>query len=159
MASSCEDPAEILDLVNRTLAERWEFGDFVTATCVVHDPRSQTVRWATAGHTAPILLSDLVELPSEAGAPLGIDARTRFRSLHQPLRPPDGVLLYTDGLIDARRGDDRYGEDRMRDVLSGCRGAPAAEIVQALRRSVSRYAGDRFADDVCIVALRAATRD
>jgi serine phosphatase RsbU (regulator of sigma subunit) len=156
VAASCVDPAEILDLVNRTLIERWEGGDYMTACCIVHDPVVHTVRWATAGHPPPIRLSDLTELPTEDGTPLGVYQRVHFRSQQLPLPPPDGVLMYTDGLLDARRGADRYGEKRLHDTLTACATSPPAEIVQSLRRSVSQYAGDRFKDDVCVLALRAA---
>jgi serine phosphatase RsbU (regulator of sigma subunit) len=154
VAASCDDPGEILDLVNRTLAERWTSGEFLTVTCIAHDAIAGTVRWATAGHPPPIRLSDLTELDGRAGVPLGIDGDGTFVTHEGALHPRDGVLLYTDGVLDARAGAVRFGEERLRALLAECSGAPAAEIVDRLARAVGEFAGRRLPDDVCILALR-----
>jgi serine phosphatase RsbU (regulator of sigma subunit) len=156
VAASCEDPGEILHLVNRSLIDHSDDLDFLTATCIAHDPRAQIVRWSTAGHPVPIRLSDLTELNGHSSAPLGVDAGTEFATRSARLDPEDAVLLYTDGLLDAvGPGRERYGEGRLRAALAGCAAGTAAQVTQALARSVARFAGGRFADDVCIVVLRA----
>jgi serine phosphatase RsbU (regulator of sigma subunit) len=155
VAASSDDPEEILALVNRTLLERWTAANFLTATCIAHDPRQGTVRWATAGHPAPIRLSDLSELDCVRAAPLGVDAATRFAATGGPFVAPDGLLLYTDGLLDAQGPEDRFGEQRMRSTLAAhARGTPR-EIVDALTLAVGQFAGRRFGDDVCIIVMRA----
>jgi serine phosphatase RsbU (regulator of sigma subunit) len=122
---------------------------------VAHDPHTHRVRWATAGHPCPIRLSDLDPLATGSAVPLGVDHRARFRAEDAPLRPPDGLLLYTDGLLDARRDHERFGEQRLFSALADCATCPAQDIAETLRRCVSHFAGNRFADDICIVVLRA----
>jgi serine phosphatase RsbU (regulator of sigma subunit) len=156
VAVNCEDPAEVLDLVNRTLVERWGGSDFLTVSCLIQDPARETLRWATGGHPTPIDLTDLVDLPAGAGPPLGLYPDAEFTSQERPLPPPRGVLLFTDGLLDARRGRERYGEQRLRHALGPCASAPPGQIVEALSRSVGSYADHTYPDDVCILALRAA---
>ena len=119
VAASSDDPEEILSLVNRTLLERWTAANFLTAACICHDPRRGTIRWATAGHPSPIRLSDLTELDGVRSAPLGVDAATRFPAQVGRFAPPEGLLLYTDGLLDARGPTDRFGEERLHATLAG----------------------------------------
>ena len=155
VAASSDDPEEILTLVNRTLLERWTAANFLTATCISHDPRRGTIRWATAGHPSPIRLSDLTELDGIRAAPLGVDAATRFPAQVGPFTPPDGILIYTDGLLDARGPSDRFGEERLYSTLTDHARGSASEVIEALTLAVGNFAGQRFGDDVCIIALRA----
>ncbi len=155
VAASSDDPEEILSLVNRTLLERWTAANFLTAACICHDPRRGTIRWATAGHPSPIRLSDLTELDGVRAAPLGVDAATRFPAQVGRFAPPEGLLLYTDGLLDARGPTDRFGEERLHATLAGHARGSATEVVEALTRAVGDFADRRFGDDVCVIALRA----
>jgi serine phosphatase RsbU (regulator of sigma subunit) len=75
------------------------------------------------------------------------------------LLPGGGVLLYTDGLPEARAAreverHDLFGEDAARDALLALRGAPPADIVAGLRAAAVRHAEGRPADDLCLVAVR-----
>jgi serine phosphatase RsbU (regulator of sigma subunit) len=155
VAASSDDPEEILSLVNRTLLERWTAANFLTATCIAHDPGRGTVRWATAGHPSPIRLSDLTELDGAKAAPLGVDAGTRFTPQVAPFSPPDALLLYTDGLLDARGPSDRFGEERLRSTLADHARGTATEVVEAVSLAVGSFTDRRFGDDVCIIVLRA----
>jgi sigma-B regulation protein RsbU (phosphoserine phosphatase) len=155
VAASSDDPEEILSLVNRTLLERWTPANFLTATCIVHDPGRGTVAWATAGHPSPIRLSNLTELEVIRAAPLGVDPDTRFPTQVGALDPPDGLLVYTDGLLDARGPSDRFGEERLCATLAEHARGTATEVVDALTLAVGKFAGRRFGDDVCIIVLRA----
>ena len=159
VAASSDDPVEILKLVNDVLTDRWNDGNFLTATCIVHDPRAQSARIANAGHPPPIRLSDLSKI-NGGGPALGIILRAQFTSRRVALVPPEGLLVYTDGLLDARaiRGE-LYGEQRLIEELSRCAARPVGEIVESLSQSVSRFAGRALPDDVCIMALRSTPLD
>jgi serine phosphatase RsbU (regulator of sigma subunit) len=156
LAANSSDPDEILALANQTLADRWVSGErFVTATCVVHDPVTQTVRWSVGGHHPPVRISDQTDIRSSPGLPLGIDAQARFQVQQASLTPPDGLLLYTDGLIEARRNGELFGDARLREIVAAHGGESTADLVASIRSAVGVFAGERFADDICIVALRA----
>ncbi len=79
------------------------------------------------------------------------------------LAPGSGLLLYTDGLTEARRagnGDPRglelFGEDRVSAAVSRMRGMSSVEVVQHLREEVQTFSGGKLADDLCLLALRAS---
>jgi serine phosphatase RsbU (regulator of sigma subunit) len=154
VAASAEDPAEILRLVNATLLERWADHNFLTATCISHDPAKQTVVWATAGHPRPIRLGDLTELGG-GGPLLGVLADAQFPAGRASLEPAEGLVLYTDGLLDAKgEAGSRFGRDRLEELLAGCAGSSAAEIVEVLSQAVRSFAAGALADDVCVMVLR-----
>ena len=114
--SGTYDPAEILKLANRAVHARTQgTGEFVTAACVAYHPSQPSVRWASAGHPLPIALPHgAVLVPTQYAAPLGFDAELKIASQYAPLAPADAILLYSDGLYEARgRGEQPQSDVRL----------------------------------------------
>jgi serine phosphatase RsbU (regulator of sigma subunit) len=83
---------------------------------------------------------------------------------HTSLEPGESLLLFTDGLIEGRPAKrdttgsvDLFGEERSRQEVRHHRKAPPERILQALVTAVTTYAGGPLADDLCLVAVRAAS--
>jgi serine phosphatase RsbU (regulator of sigma subunit) len=155
---SCDDPARILGLTNdAVMADHGVSADFVTAACVVHRPLAREIAWALAGHPPPLRLDDgLPLLALEVGPPFGIDPNFTAETMTAPLEPGDGVLIYTDGVIEARGADGGlFGEERLAELLAGCPGLPPADVVDRIRDTVREFSGGPSHDDVCMLALRA----
>ena len=117
-----DDPARLLQLANAALIDRAGTSvDYVTAACVVHRPADGTLAWALAGHHAPLALGSGRELdPAGAGQPLGLDHDLDVTAATIPLSEDDGVLLYTDGILDARdEHGARFGEERLSALVAG----------------------------------------
>jgi serine phosphatase RsbU (regulator of sigma subunit) len=154
--SGTHDPAEILKLANRAVHARTQgTGEFVTVVCVAYHPSRPSVRWASAGHPLPIALPGGAELePSHYAAPLGFDPELTITAQHAPLAPADAILLYSDGLYEARGDGQRFGLDRVIAAVSAPIVPPAAEIIATLRGVVLQFADRSLTDDICIVALR-----
>jgi serine phosphatase RsbU (regulator of sigma subunit) len=114
------------------------------------------LRFASAGHPPALRLESGDELTAErTGAALGLAREVDCREHVERLGARDGVLLYTDGLVEARGEGSRYGTNRLRAALrQGKRLAPPG-ILQLLTRDLRQFAGDRISDDVCLLALRA----
>jgi sigma-B regulation protein RsbU (phosphoserine phosphatase) len=111
--------------------------------------------WASAGHPLPIALPGGAELqPTHFAAPLGFDPELKITSQHAPLAPADAILLYSDGLYEARGHGERFGLDRVIAAVSAPTVAPAAEIIARLRAVVLQFADRSLTDDICIVVLR-----
>ena len=113
--------------------------------------------WALAGHPPPILLDEGRDLdqPSTPGPPLAVAQDFRVTSHSATLEPGAGVLLYTDGIIEARRGHDFYGTERLHQAVAAAPGADPTTIVEAIRDDMQSFAGTAFNDDVCMLAIRA----
>ena len=90
--------------------------------------------------------------------PVGAFYSTDFTSLRVALEPGDTLVLYTDGLTEARDAAGlEYGEERLDDVLRRCRPAPAAELIAACRADLAVHlGGTRLNDDLTLMALRRA---
>jgi serine phosphatase RsbU (regulator of sigma subunit) len=166
LTSSAEftaDPSQLLELANYSLIEESGRSDkFVTAACLVYDPATGNVAWAVAGHQAPLLL-DRGAPPSnrtQAGIPLGLRDNVGCTTASFPLEPGGGLLLYTDGLTEARpsagakRPDGLFGEDRVARMVAELAGEPPDRVVNELRAAAERFSGGRLSDDLCLLALR-----
>ena len=155
-APFADDPARLLQLANAALIERAGVSvDYVTAACVVHRPADGTLAWALAGHHAPLALGSGRELdPAGAGPPLGLDNDLDVEARSVPLSEEDGVLLYTDGILDARDAHGaRFGEERLSSLVAAYEGDTAAGVVEYLRTALADYS-PVAGDDVCLLAAR-----
>ena len=159
-ADELDDPAELLRLANVALLRRDEgVGDFVTATCVHILPRERRIVWASAGHPPPWNLDSGAPVgEGTQGLPLGVDHDLGAVSSEARLPDGGGLLLFTDGLPEARaaRAEGRkgfLGEEVVRAEL-GQGAAPPLEVVQRLTEVVERWVEGPLADDLTLVALR-----
>jgi sigma-B regulation protein RsbU (phosphoserine phosphatase) len=153
-----QDPARVLALTNGALmADTDQANDFITAVCLTYTPDSREAAWALAGHPPPLSLDDGQALGDDRAPapPLGITLDFDPLTCTTQRAPGEGVLLYTDGIVEARNGADLYGDERLSEVVASQAGADPAAIVEAVREDVERFAGTEFNDDVCMLALRA----
>jgi serine phosphatase RsbU (regulator of sigma subunit) len=115
--------------------------------------------WMTCGHPHPLIarrgsiLSATTVIP---GVPLGMSATASVvgQIVEVDLEPGDGLLLYTDGVIEARTPDgDFFGEERLRDLLARehLAGNPPQEVVRRLVRSAIEHSADKLRDDASML--------
>ncbi|MEP6909135.1 MAG: SpoIIE family protein phosphatase, partial [Actinomycetota bacterium] len=109
------DPGELLAQANEVATGELVPGTFVTMLCVTVDPRSGDVCAASAGHPSPRVLAPDGKVTALAprGLALGIEAGQRYENALGTLAPGAALCLYTDGLVEARRDADQYGEERL----------------------------------------------
>jgi len=160
-----DDPVRLLELANTSLIERGgTSAEFVTAVCATYRPSTRRLQWAVAGHPAPIAL-DTAEPVGElerVGRPLGIDLDLGATAAEVRLEAGEGVLLFTDGLPEARPAPapraaaPRLGDERVRSLVRRLPGETPARVVDCLRAEALAHAAGTPADDLCLVAMRAA---
>jgi serine phosphatase RsbU (regulator of sigma subunit) len=154
------DPAWILGLVNRVLCDEAEADSEVIATAVCcrlrRAPEGLAVELANAGHPQPLVLrSDgTVERPRADGLALALLDGTTYAATSVVLRPDDTLLLYTDGVTEARGHRDLFGEDRLVATLRQAGGMKASAVVDQVAIAVTTHLADRQRDDIALVALR-----
>jgi phosphoserine phosphatase RsbU/P len=151
-----DDPRSLLSWANAALIERAGTSSrFVTAACITYLPDEQCLRWAYAGHPPAIWLDDGQELIApKQGFPLGIGKDPECVGSALRSASGAGVLLYTDGLTEARGKRDRFGLDSVSAALADLERPSAAEAVGALRSRVVEFAGGELTDDLCLLAAR-----
>ncbi|MFI0723092.1 PP2C family protein-serine/threonine phosphatase [Streptomyces sp. NPDC021224] len=130
---------------------------FVTAVMVDVAPGGECISIANCGHPPPILLHDGEVLPLESAhpaVPLGLgDLTPETQHLDTyDLAVGDVLLLYTDGVIEARDCDGTFYP--LADRLADWRDLAPADLVNALTADLARHVGSRLGDDVAVVALQ-----
>jgi serine phosphatase RsbU (regulator of sigma subunit) len=154
-----DNPVRLLELANAALLEQQaEQVMLVTCACIVFSPAEHSMSWALAGHPPPMWLDNGTPLNSVTpGYPLGVERHVGCTSASAYFEPGAGLMAFTDGLSEARRGGgELFGTDRIARRLATLRGASPARVVRELRRDAERFAGGALPDDLCIVALRAS---
>jgi sigma-B regulation protein RsbU (phosphoserine phosphatase) len=110
-----------------------------------------------AGHLQPFVVraGGTIERVGLPGSLLGLFPDIRLMEETVQLRRGDTIVAFTDGITEARNGDEEFGELRTEKVLSSCAGASATEMAGTLLDEVLRFGGAAARDDIAILALRA----
>ena len=149
----CRSPAQTLGQANVLLGDRLPPDTFVTAFLGMLGPSG--LRYANAGHLPPFVFGagDEVTEAAGRGLPLGIDENTTYRDHTLPLGPGSALLAFTDGVVEARRSGELFGERRVRDAAAEAASAGMQELVTAVHRAAKEFAG-ALQDDTVLLALR-----
>ncbi|MFE3786228.1 PP2C family protein-serine/threonine phosphatase [Streptomyces goshikiensis] len=158
------DPVSALSTLNRVLHERYSGGDprYCTAIFGTLEPGpgtgQVTVRLASGGHPpALVLRADGTAgfLPTPGGLLIGILPNAPFAPATTTLSPGDTLLLYTDGLTEARTGEGRsalYGDEALHAFAADHAGRPPSAVMEALTGLLDGF-GDGLDDDTALLAL------
>jgi sigma-B regulation protein RsbU (phosphoserine phosphatase) len=151
-----DDPCRLLSWANTALIERAGISnEYVTAACVTYLPQGQRLRWAYAGHPPALWLDDGYELNApRQGFPLGVRTDPGCAEGSRRSAGGAGLLLYTDGLTEARRIGKLFGLEAVRAELGGLERPTATEAVDMLRARVAEFSYGDLTDDLCLLAAR-----
>jgi sigma-B regulation protein RsbU (phosphoserine phosphatase) len=162
-ADNASGPADALDRVNRILVRERATALMVTATLLFLDAATGAVRHAGAGHE-PFLVARAaggVETHEAGGTILGLSGTTTFEDRVEHLAPGDSLVLYTDGITDARDTERRfYGQERLLRTVEVACGRPAEAIVRAITEDVRAFRGDADPfDDLTLLVVERRRAD
>jgi sigma-B regulation protein RsbU (phosphoserine phosphatase) len=149
-------PRAILDTLNTVLLHH-ETDRFCTAG-IIRMRRTGDIWTATAssgGHPLPILIRTESQ-PTSVGRPgllLGVFDTGTFDETDVELHSGDAILLYTDGVVEGRRAEGFYGEDRLKSSISAHHGSAEA-LVDGVLADVLRFQAGDPRDDIALVAVR-----
>lgn len=161
---SGQPPERILSLLNARLAESNDACMFVTAACGILDSRTGTLRYASAGHDAPILRTargDVAVLESEIGAAIGIDEQEEYRAREIYLTPGDTLVMFTDGVTEAEDGcNSPFGVARLIELVREAPNGEAMALLNSIVDGVAGHVGTQMAsDDLTILLVSYRPRD
>jgi PAS domain S-box-containing protein len=150
-------PRLVLNLVNEVVLRQSE-EQFCTAAYVRLRPEGDGARVTVscAGHPQPLLLRARGEVETVPCRGRVLGPFTDLASVDRIVRldPGDALLLYTDGVTDARDADGFFGEERLRDTLVSYAGSSADDMVKGLDRALNEFHGGKPRDDIAFVVLR-----
>ncbi len=161
VASRGPSPANILRSTNEAILGQIDDTRFCTAAFVRLEPRPGGARATVAcgGHPRPMVVhaDGRVERLDASGTLLGVLPEPVLSDLTLDLVEGDAIVLYTDGVTEARRGVELFGEDRLVDVLAEAGaggGFSAARLADHLEQAVDRFQAGVANDDIAILVLR-----
>jgi serine phosphatase RsbU (regulator of sigma subunit) len=156
-------PSAAVERLNATLIAQRPDGRFVTAVVAEVQARDGDLDllFANAGHPPPIVLRDdgtteVIDHPH--GALIGVMHQVNAVDVPIQLGPGDALILYTDGVVEARDATgDLYGTHRLAALVGSCTGRTAAGIARRIELDVVSHAA-MTNDDVAILVLRREPR-
>ena len=153
LAREHSEPSEFLAAANEIVVEEIGDGKFITMLYVTADGQGELL-CGSAGHPPPrIVRAGAVEPLGVRGLALGIAGDQTYEVERVQLEPGDAAVLFTDGVLEARRDGELYGEERFDASLGRHARLPADELANALVADCRAFGGD-LADDCAVVVLK-----
>lgn len=146
---------KLLETINNSTYQLMsEEGFFITIVLAKYWPRSGKMQIVLGGNLQPLWIVDggIGKMPQINGISLGATADGRYEKKEITLSPGESVLLYTDGIIEARNENgELLGNDRLADCINNAKGPPWGKD---LLNSVRHWQGDTPAsDDLTILEI------
>lgn len=150
-------PTRVLNELHNAM-ERSDSNGFCTAIYLRVRSRDDGVRvsLAVGGHHLPLLVSpdgDVREF-GRPGSLLGMLGPPRLHAVDRVLEPGESLVLFTDGVIEARRDEEFFGEERLHDILRASGGQSAQEIAESIRTQAIDFQRGTGRDDIAVLVLQ-----
>ena len=151
-------PEQIITRLNQVLHGVVESNQFMTLVCAVLDRRQQTIRLANAGHPPVLLIRDgEVHTLEQPGLLLGVVADATYDSHLVTLEPDDLLVLYTDGVTEARSEDQQlFLQDGITNVVLRHTEQPADDVVSHVWDALEDHLSETDHDDRTLLVVRIA---
>ncbi|MFJ4716233.1 GAF domain-containing SpoIIE family protein phosphatase, partial [Streptomyces sp. NPDC088785] len=146
-------------LINRPVSHGTGFVTLVYGQ-LTPTPAGLDIELVRAGHAIPLHLDTRHDVHGvdSPGLLLGISAAPRTTARRLSLSPGESLLLYTDGITEARRDDTLFGERRLAEALTGAPHRPTAQqVIDAVTQAVHAFTDGRDSDDDQAVLVLTAT--
>ena len=152
-------PRELLERANEVLAGSIDRRSFISLIYAVLETSTGLLTLARAGHCPMLLLTKTgVRYIRPSGMGLGLSTGSAFnnsiREERVQLQPGDVCVFYTDGLTEARNGEDEFGYERLIDCAKSLHGLSASAIKESILERVQTFARNQsLHDDLTLVVL------
>jgi sigma-B regulation protein RsbU (phosphoserine phosphatase) len=156
LAREHSEPSDFLQSANDVIVDEIAPGKFITMIYVVIDATSGEVAVAGAGHPAPRLVDAAGGVTSldAAGLVLGVERAQVYDEVKATLGVGDAIVLYTDGVLEARRDGELYGPERLDRLLAERSSLEPAQLARAVLDDCRAFALGELADDCAVVVVR-----
>ena len=159
VATGERDPRRIIKVLNDTLLlTEQSHNRFCTIVVAIATVADGAVRLSVAsgGHPPPLVrrADGTVQCGPEGGTLVGAFPHIDVAFEELELRPGDAIVLYTDGVTEARAGAELYGEARLAEVVARLGGGTAAATAQAIEAAVTTYQTGQVRDDLALLVVR-----
>ena len=155
-ALTLRNPKQVLRTLNEAIL-REDADRFLTICLMTLSPARESLRGriCVAGHPLPFLVRATGEVDQigRPGTLLGVVSDVDLAVVTFDLRPGDYVVLFTDGLLEARRDGEQFGNRGVREVLESCIGLAPGQVTAALEEAVTAFGRGEPRDDMAILVV------
>lgn len=155
------DPARALFRLNNFVCDAHRLdelgGGFIVLSLAVLDPASGEATLVVAGAEPPLVVradsgADVID---NGGLILGLDPQEEYLAARLHLAPDDTLVMVTDGITEARRGNDFFGHDGLVQLATGAQTlGPLSAMSRAILDEVRSFANGTLRDDACLLLAR-----
>jgi sigma-B regulation protein RsbU (phosphoserine phosphatase) len=159
LASPSLSPEDLSARLNALLCRNMASDRFVTLFYAQLDGPARRLRYVSAGHNPPFVLhrDGSHERLTEGGGVLGVFANQKFESSTVQLQSGDRVVLFTDGVTEARdAAEEEFGEQRLLTVLQENPARSAVEMQKSILQSVCDFSRGPWQDDATLLVVAVA---
>ena len=156
LSSTSLTPDLLCNSLNSLVWKNTHTDRFITLFYAQLDGPARRLRYANAGHNAPIVVhaDGSHERLQEGGGVLGVFEEQNFGLGTADLAPGDRLVLFTDGVTEAsNRQGEEFGEQRLLSLLEKHRALPAAAIQEKIAAAISDFSGGHLNDDATLLVL------
>lgn len=161
-ANLVPDPASFLEAANNSLTRVLPTERFVAAAACLVDRGSGSMLACLAGHPAPLVIapSGTVEIDAPHNPPLGLTVGHRYAEVKRRLSPGEILLVYTDGVSEARNDNALFGNDGVIGAAESLTEQDPASIARRVCSAAAEFHDpDLPSDDRLVVAVRVRKED
>src|SRR5215469_4411784 len=156
-ATASEQPERFLRSVNQLLYENTAEGDYATLFFAEYDDDTRKLRYSNCGHPPALLLrgNDSLERLEATCTVVGLFEKWDYAMEERQLAPGDAVLLYTDGVTEARNDDgEEFGEQSLLEAARQHRDLSLPELLAAVADQARRFSPQEQSDDITLIAAK-----
>ncbi|MCL5774435.1 MAG: SpoIIE family protein phosphatase [Firmicutes bacterium] len=150
-----DSPAVIISKTNEFVIRESASMAFVTVFFGIMDSKSGIITYCNAGHPQPLLRKNTSEIApmKSISPPIGIFAGQKYVNEEQIFSKGDMLIIYTDGVTEARRDKKLFGEERLIKFIKELKDPSAKELSQLIFNEIMIYTGGKLSDDVMLLTV------
>jgi serine phosphatase RsbU (regulator of sigma subunit) len=151
-------PADLLQRANHLLMSERRAWPFLSAFFATLNTQTGQLTYAIGGHDRPYWLqaaSGQLQQLASRGMLLGVFPNVHFEEATITLAHGDALILYTDGITEARHEQDMFGETRLETAIHAAAHAPATQLAQTILDAVDHFSANTpQSDDITLVVVK-----
>jgi sigma-B regulation protein RsbU (phosphoserine phosphatase) len=162
LATEVISPKELVEKINRVMCRNTTEAKFITFFYGLLDVDAKILRYANAGHNAPILTrkSGAQVRLEEGGLILGIFEEGTYQEGEIELGPGDHLIMFTDGINEAVNAQgEEFGEERLAELSCCARQLSAEDLRRRLLERTTEFCAGAFEDDATLLVVAVSEND
>jgi sigma-B regulation protein RsbU (phosphoserine phosphatase) len=160
MVAGVTSLGDLLAKLNMLVYDATPSNRFATLFICAYNPDSRALRYASAGHNPALLYQasrDAARWLRARGVGLGLRRVSEYQESEVALQSGDCLVLYTDGVTEARNPQqEEFGDERLAALVRACASRDAAGVIEEIFTAVAEFAGTAAQhDDITVIVARA----